>query len=102
MMPESQRHLLLIQTFATRLEWEAWLAAHHASSPPFRPWVGRAGWPAGRVGRQPKAKAFFGTLNSQNRYAVLCRIQTAKKAETRARRVAQFVAMLERHEVIHP
>ena len=50
----------------------------------------------------PKAKAFFGTLNSKNRYAVLFRIQTAKKAETRAKRVAQFVGMLERHELIHP
>jgi uncharacterized protein YdeI (YjbR/CyaY-like superfamily) len=50
----------------------------------------------------PKAKAFFGTLNSKNRYAVLFRIQTAKKAETRAKRVAQFVGMLERQELIHP
>jgi uncharacterized protein YdeI (YjbR/CyaY-like superfamily) len=49
-----------------------------------------------------KAKAFFATLNSRNRYAILFRIQTAKKAETRARRVKQFVAMLERGELIHP
>lgn len=52
--------------------------------------------------RSPKARAFFGTLNSKNRYAVLFRIQTAKKAETRAKRVAQFVDMLERHELIYP
>ena len=52
--------------------------------------------------KNKKAKAFFATLNSRNRYAVLFRIQTAKKAETRARRIAQFVEMLERHEVIHP
>lgn len=50
----------------------------------------------------PKAKAFFGTLNSKNRYAVLFRIQTAKKAETRTKRVAKFVDMLERHELIYP
>jgi uncharacterized protein YdeI (YjbR/CyaY-like superfamily) len=50
----------------------------------------------------PKAKAFFATLDSKNRYAVLFRIQTAKKAETRAKRVAQFVGMLERHERLHP
>ena len=50
----------------------------------------------------PEAKAFFATLNSANRYAILYRIQTVKRAETRARKIEQFVAMLERHEVIHP
>ncbi len=50
---------------------------------------------------EPKAKAFFATLNAANRYAVLWRIQTAAKAETRARRIAQLVAMLGRGEVIH-
>ncbi|MCL4368199.1 MAG: YdeI/OmpD-associated family protein [Actinobacteria bacterium] len=49
-----------------------------------------------------RAKAFFGTLDSRNRYAVLFRIQTAKKAETRAKRISQFVQMLERHEKIYP
>ncbi|MCX7174116.1 MAG: YdeI/OmpD-associated family protein [Proteobacteria bacterium] len=50
----------------------------------------------------PRAKDFFGMLDSGNRYAVLFRIQTAKKAETRARRIIQFVQMLERHEKVHP
>jgi uncharacterized protein YdeI (YjbR/CyaY-like superfamily) len=49
----------------------------------------------------PKAKAFFETLNKANRYAILWRIQTVKKAETRARKITQFVAMLEREEKIH-
>lgn len=49
-----------------------------------------------------RAKAFFGTLDSRNRYAVLFRIQTAKKAETRAKRISQFILMLERHEKVHP
>jgi uncharacterized protein YdeI (YjbR/CyaY-like superfamily) len=49
-----------------------------------------------------QAKAFFGTLDSRNRYAVLFRIQTARKAETRAKRISQFVLMLERHEKVHP
>ena len=40
-------------------------------------------------------------LDSRNRYAVLFRIQTAKKAETRARRIAQFVAMLSRNERVY-
>ncbi len=48
-----------------------------------------------------KAKAFFATLNGQNRYAVLFRIQTARKAETRAKRIQMFVQMLESHETFH-
>jgi uncharacterized protein YdeI (YjbR/CyaY-like superfamily) len=49
----------------------------------------------------PAAAGFFATLSSQNRYAVLHRIQTAKKPETRARRIEQFVAMLARGETLH-
>lgn len=49
-----------------------------------------------------KAKAFFATLNSVNRYAILFRIQTAKKAETRTKRIQQFVEMLERNEKVYP
>ena len=51
--------------------------------------------------RNPKAKAFFATLNSVNRYAIVFRVHNAKKPETRAKRIQQFVAMLERHEKIH-
>jgi uncharacterized protein YdeI (YjbR/CyaY-like superfamily) len=50
----------------------------------------------------PKARAKFETLNSQNRYAILYRIATAKRTETRARRIEQFVAMLARGETIYP
>jgi uncharacterized protein YdeI (YjbR/CyaY-like superfamily) len=49
-----------------------------------------------------KAKAFFATLNSQNRYAILFRIQNVTKAETRAKKIAQFVAMLADGEKLHP
>lgn len=49
----------------------------------------------------PKAKAFFSTINAANRYAVLWRIQTAVKPETRARRIAQLVEMLGRGETLH-
>ena len=49
----------------------------------------------------PMAKAFFSTINAANRYAVLWRIQTAVKAETRARRIAQLVEMLARGETVH-
>lgn len=50
----------------------------------------------------PRARQFFETLNATNRYAMIWRIQTVKKAETRARKIAQFVEMLERGEKIHP
>jgi uncharacterized protein YdeI (YjbR/CyaY-like superfamily) len=52
--------------------------------------------------RNARAKAFFATLDRANRYAVLWRIQTAKRPETRARRIREFVAMLARHEKLHP
>ena len=45
--------------------------------------------------------AFFATLNSANRYAMLWRIQTAKKAETRTKRIEQFIQMLENKEKLH-
>ena len=49
----------------------------------------------------PKAKTFFATINASNRYAVLWRVQTAVKPETRAKRIAQLVEMLARGEVVH-
>lgn len=49
----------------------------------------------------PKAAAFFKTLDSANRYAVLYRIHDAKKPETRAARIEKFVTMLSRGEKIH-
>jgi uncharacterized protein YdeI (YjbR/CyaY-like superfamily) len=52
--------------------------------------------------RNPAAQAFFATLNSRNRYAILYRIQTAKKAETRAKRIQEFIGMLERQELLYP
>jgi uncharacterized protein YdeI (YjbR/CyaY-like superfamily) len=50
----------------------------------------------------PVAKAFFQQLDSANRYAVLYRLQTAASAATRARRLERFMAMLRRHETLHP
>jgi uncharacterized protein YdeI (YjbR/CyaY-like superfamily) len=44
----------------------------------------------------------FDILTRQNRYAVLYRIADAKRAETRARRIKQFVAMLVRGETVYP
>lgn len=51
---------------------------------------------------RPAAKAHFDGLSAQNRYAILYRLQDAKKPETRARRLAKFVAMLDRGESIYP
>jgi uncharacterized protein YdeI (YjbR/CyaY-like superfamily) len=51
---------------------------------------------------RPQARAFFAELSSQNRYAILYRLQDAKRPETRAARLAKFVAMLEAGETIHP
>jgi len=54
------------------------------------------------LNKNKKAKAFFTTLKGSNRYAILHRTQTAMRPETRAKRIATFVAMLERGEVFYP
>jgi uncharacterized protein YdeI (YjbR/CyaY-like superfamily) len=48
-----------------------------------------------------EASAFFATLDSANRYAILYRVQDAKRPETRARRIEKYVAMLREHRKIH-
>jgi uncharacterized protein YdeI (YjbR/CyaY-like superfamily) len=50
----------------------------------------------------PKAKAMFETLSKVNRYAVLYRTTTAKRPETRAKRIETFIAMLARGETVYP
>lgn len=57
---------------------------------------------AAALARNVRARRFFETLDRANRYAILYRVQTARKPETRADRIAQFVAMCARHEVLHP
>lgn len=57
---------------------------------------------AAALAKSTKAKSFFAELDSANRYAILFRIQNVKKAETRARKITQFVEMLEKRETIHP
>ncbi|MFN8218400.1 MAG: YdeI/OmpD-associated family protein [Solirubrobacterales bacterium] len=52
--------------------------------------------------RNAAAREFFAALDSANRYAILYRLEDAKKPETRERRLRKFVAMLERGERIHP
>jgi uncharacterized protein YdeI (YjbR/CyaY-like superfamily) len=57
---------------------------------------------AAALAAEPRAQAMFEILTSQNRYALLYRLQSAKREETRQRRIEQFVAMLARGETIHP
>jgi uncharacterized protein YdeI (YjbR/CyaY-like superfamily) len=57
---------------------------------------------AAAFARNARARAFFDTLDGANRYAILYRVQTAKKPETRAERIARFVEMCAKQETIHP
>ena len=52
--------------------------------------------------KHPRAKAFYKTLNAQNRFAILHRLERTTKPETRAKRLCAFVEMLQRGERIHP
>jgi uncharacterized protein YdeI (YjbR/CyaY-like superfamily) len=54
------------------------------------------------LARNRIAKAAFAKLDATNRYAILHRLQTAKQPQTRTRRLAQFVAMLEAGKTLHP
>jgi uncharacterized protein YdeI (YjbR/CyaY-like superfamily) len=78
-------------TVADAAAWRAWLASIQV--PPDL---------AAALAAQPRAQAMFDILTSQNRYAILYRIDSAKRPDTRAGRVEQFVAMLARGETIHP
>ncbi len=51
---------------------------------------------------EPAAAALFAELDATNRYAILFRIGNVKRAETRARKIAEYVAMLARGETLHP
>jgi uncharacterized protein YdeI (YjbR/CyaY-like superfamily) len=74
-----------------------WEAAYHSQSTATVP-----ADLAAALAESPEASAFFETLNSANRYAILYRIAGAKRPETRAKRIAGFVAMLSEHKQLHP
>ena len=57
---------------------------------------------AAALAAEPRARAMFDILTAQNRYAILYRIGTAKRAETRQRKISQFVDMLARGETVYP
>jgi uncharacterized protein YdeI (YjbR/CyaY-like superfamily) len=107
----SQRNIGLVDRLATegRMHLSGWAEVERARAD------GR--WTAAYAGQatmempadlaaaladEPDAQATFALLTSHNRYAVLYRIGSAKRPETRARRIRQFVAMLARGETIHP
>jgi uncharacterized protein YdeI (YjbR/CyaY-like superfamily) len=54
-----------------------------------------------RLSRMKKAKEFFETLNKANTYAIAWRLQTAKKQETREKRMKAILAMLAKREKFH-
>ena len=56
---------------------------------------------AAELRKRPAARRFFEQLDSRNRYAILYRLSDAKKPETRQRRLAKFIGMLEARETIH-
>jgi uncharacterized protein YdeI (YjbR/CyaY-like superfamily) len=57
---------------------------------------------AAALDRDPAAKSMFDQLSASNRYAILYRVTTAKRPETRQRRIEELTAMLARGETIHP
>lgn len=56
---------------------------------------------AAALAADPQAQAFFETLSGANRYAILYRVQDAKKPQTRAARIAKFVEMCHHHQTVH-
>ncbi|NPC98225.1 YdeI family protein [Nocardioides sp. zg-DK7169] len=57
---------------------------------------------AAAIAADPAAQAMYDVLTKTNRYALIHRLGAIKRAETRERRIAEFVAMLARHETLHP
>jgi uncharacterized protein YdeI (YjbR/CyaY-like superfamily) len=85
--------LAQIETAKTDGRWDAAYSPASTAGPP--PDLAAA------LDANPKAAAFFATLTGANRYAVLYRIGAVKTPEARARKIAKFIAMLERGETVH-
>jgi uncharacterized protein YdeI (YjbR/CyaY-like superfamily) len=73
--------------------WEAAYAGQRASQVPTDL--------AAALDANPEAAAFFTTISSANRYAIVHRIGAVKRPETRARKIAQYIQMLAEHKTIH-
>ncbi|MPV35849.1 YdeI/OmpD-associated family protein [Georgenia subflava] len=57
---------------------------------------------AAAIAAEPRAQAMFDVLTSTNRFALIYRLSSVRRAETRERKITEFVAMLARHETPHP
>jgi len=98
-----------ILALASAAAWRAWLKANHARSRGVLLRIAKGAAKAvsypealDALARNKRARAFFGKLDGANRYAILYRVQTAKKPETRSERIKRFVAMCARGERVHP
>jgi uncharacterized protein YdeI (YjbR/CyaY-like superfamily) len=110
-----------VLAFESATAWEEWLAREHGAQNGV--WVKMAkkatgiptdaAYDAPRAATvpgdlqqvldaNPPAAAFFATLNSRNRFAVLYRVQDAKRPETRARRIETLVALLAEGKKLYP
>jgi uncharacterized protein YdeI (YjbR/CyaY-like superfamily) len=85
--------LAAIETAKKNGQWKGAYDSHRTATPPAD--LQKA------LNKNPGAKTFFASLDSQNRYAVLFRIQTAKKADTRKKKIEKLVEMLAKHEKLH-
>ncbi|MEV0902393.1 YdeI/OmpD-associated family protein [Actinoplanes sp. NPDC049802] len=54
------------------------------------------------IAADPAAQAMFDVLTKSNRFALIVRVNAVKRAETRQRKIGEFVAMLARHETVYP
>jgi len=86
--------LAAVELAKTDGRWDAAYASHSAAEIPDDL--------ADALAASPAASAFFQTLTSQNRFAIIFRIGNVKRAETRARKIAEYLAMLERGETLYP
>lgn len=91
MRPAGQREVELAQADG---RWEAAYEGQRAMTVP--------GDLERELARNEAAREFFATLSGVNRYAILYRIGSVKRPETRARKIAQYVAMLAEHKTLYP
>ena len=54
------------------------------------------------IAANPAAQAMFDVLTKTNRFAIIYRVNAVKRAQTRERKISEFVAMLARHETVYP
>lgn len=92
---------LPIIAFASGKEWEDWLVENHVNSNGIRLKFAKKNSGIATVTYDEKAKAFFETLNKANTYAIAWRLQTAKKPETREKRMKAIPAMMAKGEKFH-